>query len=279
VGRDDVLGQPFFELGDGQWDIPELRDLFSLVVPKTQAVVGYEVQHEFPGIGQRTYLVDARRLVHPDDNSTSILVLFDDVTERQRRDLEKDIILSETRHRMRNLFAVIRSLSMQIKVDGLTGSQYRDRFLARLEGTLRAQEISAASEPVELEDLIQRAVGDIAGTRVVFSGPPVIIEQGEIVALSMMFHELSTNSAKYGALSTSEGKISVSWSLESSAPDNGCMRCVWQEEHGPAVSPPQHKGFGTQLMHRMASHLGGSLELDYRPNGLEAVINFPSKPV
>lgn len=147
VDRDEVMGQTFFDLGNGQWDIAELRELFAQVVPKTQAVVGYEVQHDFPGIGRRTFLVDARRLVHPDDNSTSILVLFDDVTDRQRCDLEKDIILSETRHRMRNMFAVIRSLALQIKGDGLTGDQYRERFLARLEGTLRAQEIYATTDP------------------------------------------------------------------------------------------------------------------------------------
>jgi hypothetical protein len=129
-----------------------------MVVPKTKAIVGYEVQHDFPGIGRRTFLVDARRLVHPDDNSTSILVLFDDVTERQSRDSERDIILSETRHRMRNLFTVIRSLAMQMKFDGLTGRQYRDSFLAQLEGPFRAQEISATSEPMELQSLIAKAV-------------------------------------------------------------------------------------------------------------------------
>ena len=162
VERDDVFGRPFFDLGNGRWDIPELRELIANVVPKAHAVVGYEVKHEFASIGERTFLVDARRLVHPDDNSTSMLVLFDDVTERQRRDLEKDMILSETRHRMRNLFAVVRSLAMRIKVDGLTAADYRDRFLSRLQGTLSAQEVAASSEAVDLETLALQAVGETA---------------------------------------------------------------------------------------------------------------------
>ncbi|MFP3547349.1 PAS domain-containing protein [Rhizobium sp. SIMBA_035] len=85
VERDDLLGKSLFDLGDGQWDIPELRDLIVDIIPRAAAVIGYEVKHDFPGIGQRAFLVDARRLVHPDDNSTNILVLFDDVTQRQMR--------------------------------------------------------------------------------------------------------------------------------------------------------------------------------------------------
>jgi len=101
------------------------------------------VKHDFPGIGQRAFLVDARRLVHPDDNSTNILVLFDDVTERQRHDAEMDFLLSETRHRMKNLSAVVRALALQTEVEGKTAAECRLTFLGRLEVTLRAQEIAA----------------------------------------------------------------------------------------------------------------------------------------
>lgn len=134
-------------------------------------MVGFEVKHDFSDLGQRTFLVDARRLVHPDDKSTSILVLFNDVTEQQRRDAEKDFIVSETRHRMRNLFAVVRSLAMQMKVEGPTAAEYRGRFVARLEGTLRAQEIAATSEATDLETLVRQSVGDAVSARLVFDGP------------------------------------------------------------------------------------------------------------
>jgi len=143
VERDDLLGKSLFDLGDGQWDIPELRDLIADIIPRAAAVIGYEVKHDFPGIGQRAFLVDARRLVHPDDNSTNILVLFDDVTERQRHDAEMDFLLSETRHRMKNLSAVVRALALQTEVEGKTAAECRLTFLGRLEVTLRAQEIAA----------------------------------------------------------------------------------------------------------------------------------------
>lgn len=277
VERDDVSGRAFFDLGNGQWDIPDLRELIASVVPKANAVVGYEVKHEFANIGERTFLVDARRLVHPDDNSTSMLVLFDDVTERQRRDLEKDMILSETRHRMRNLFAVVRSLAMRIKVDNLTAAEYRDRFLNRLQGTLRAQEVAASSEAVDLETLALQAVGETAVPQLTCVGPTVVIAGHRIVSLSMILHELATNSMKYGALSVPGGKVHARWSMEP-APDGASqVRYEWREEGGPLVSPPQHRGFGSELIVRMATHLGGSAELSYHSHGLVVVLVFPSE--
>jgi two-component sensor histidine kinase len=167
---------------------------------------------------------------------------------------------------------------LQIKGDGLTGDQYRERFLARLEGTLRAQEIYATTEPIELRDLIQQAIGENVSERVDYRGPNVVVEPAKVVALSMMFHELVTNSLKYGALSTSEGKVSIGVSLEPDASRSVNVNCIWQEENGPEISAPQHNGFGTQLMQRMASHVGGTLKLVYHSHGLKAVINLPSDP-
>ena len=278
VERDDVLGEAFLDLGNGQWDIPELRHLLAAIVPRSQAVVGFEVKHDFPDIGERTFLVDARRLVHPDDNSTSILVLFDDVTERQRRDAEKDLIVSETRHRMRNLFAVVRSLAMQMKVEGQTAAEYRDRFLGRLEGTLRAQEIAATSEATGLETIVRQSVGETVATRLDCEGPSVTVEAARIVPISLIFHELATNSIKYGALSASEGRVHVTWSVDAATSTRTNVRCEWREVNGPPTSPPHHKGFGTELIKRMTSHLGGGAELNYSPHGLVAVVTFPCEP-
>jgi nitrogen-specific signal transduction histidine kinase len=131
VGRDDTVGRSLFALGGGQWDIPELRRLVSEIIPRSAAIVGYEVEGEFPTIGRRTMLVSARRLVHPDNNSTSILILFQDVTENRRSDAQKDILLAETRHRMKNLLAIVRSLGNQTEVEGRSGKEYRDAFLGR----------------------------------------------------------------------------------------------------------------------------------------------------
>ena len=275
VERDDILGQVFFELGNGQWNIPELRQLIGSIIPKAAAVVGFEVKHDFPSIGQRTFLVDARRLVHPDDNRTSILVLFEDVTERQRHDAEKDFIIAETRHRMKNLFAVVRALAMQTQAEGRSGVDYRDSFLRRLEATLRAQEIAAAVEATDLETLLRESVGEPAARQLFCDGPSVQIKDSRIVPTSMIFHELATNAAKYGALTNPDGELHVRWWLEDGPRNRKYLNCEWREVNGPSVKAPTRKGLGTELIEGTSAHLGGGVEIDFAPQGLTATIKLP----
>jgi len=124
--RDDVLGQNLFQLGNGQWDIRELRELLADVVPKARAVVDYQVTHDFPEIGRRTMLLTARRLQHPDENSTEMLLVFEDVTNQHHEDAAKDLLLAETRHRMKNLMAVLRAVASQTGTEGRTAEEYRE---------------------------------------------------------------------------------------------------------------------------------------------------------
>ncbi|SFB57313.1 Two-component sensor histidine kinase, contains HisKA and HATPase domains [Rhizobium sp. NFR07] len=275
VERDDLLGQSLFDLGNGQWDIPELRELIAGVIPKAAAVIGFEVKHDFPGIGQRTFLIDARRLVHPDDSSTNILVMFDDVTERQRHDAEMDFILSETRHRMKNLFAVVRALALQTEVEGQTAADYRQTFLGRLDVTLRAQEIAARNEKTDLQELVAKAIGEAWNDRISYNGPAVQLGPSKILAASMIFHELATNAVKYGALSASEGRVLIYWTVEEGLTGKTYLNCRWSEQNGPAVQPPRRKGYGTEMIEGTAAHLGGGVELSYPAEGLTATIRIP----
>ena len=140
-GRDDTVGHSLFSLGNGQWDIADLRRLLSEVIPRAAAIVDYEITHTFPDIGQHTFLVTARKLSHPDDNSQQILIVFTDITKRRRDSEAKDILLNESRHQMKNLMAVVRALASQTNTEGLTASQYRKTFLDRLEGLTATQEL------------------------------------------------------------------------------------------------------------------------------------------
>ena len=74
---------PLWELGDGAWDIPELRELLEEILPQSTTFDNYEVDHEFPKIGRKAFLLNARRLDH-DSQSGMILLAMEDVTERQR---------------------------------------------------------------------------------------------------------------------------------------------------------------------------------------------------
>ncbi len=275
VNREDIVSQNFFELGNGQWDIPELRQLISAVIPRAAAVIGFEVKHDFPAIGQRTFLIDARRLAHPDNNSPNILIIFDDVTERQRHEAEMDFIVAEMRHRLKNLAAVVRSVVKNTRADDPYLADFKEALLGRLDTTFQAQEVAARGEPIGYERLLRETVGPTVATRLECSGTRVELQSSKIVPVSMIIHELATNAIKHGSASMPGGKVRVTWELEAGGRGRTFLACHWREDGGPQVSPPERKGYGTELIEGLAAHLGGSVEITFAPDGLTANFKIP----
>lgn len=214
VDRESTIGHSLFSLGNGQWDIPELRRLFSEVIPKTQAIVGFEVSHDFPSIGQRTMLVSARRLVHPDNNSTTLLAIFEDVTELRKASAATDLLLAESRHRIKNMVAVAHGIAYGMPIEGLTAKEFREIFLGRLEAFLSAKDMveQSAEAGVELATLIEDAMRHVGSKQLKLEcGPSLQLEPQCVRPLRMIFHELLTNALKYGALSSANGVVHLSW--------------------------------------------------------------------
>ncbi|NYG46530.1 two-component sensor histidine kinase [Bradyrhizobium sp. IAR9] len=277
VVRDETVGRSLFDLGGGQWDIPELRRLVGEIIPRSAAVVGYEVTAEFPIIGPRTMLVSARRLVHPDNNSTSLLILFEDVTDRRQRDVQKDILLAETRHRMKNLLGIVRSLANQTDVEGRTAKEYRDAFLGRFQAVAEAETIAlAGSAEVNLSALVEQSLAAASAERYrITPGPAVRLSPRQIMPMSLILHELVTNAWKYGAFSNTEGLVHLSWRT-SEERGNTFLHIDWREENGPPVTAPTRSGFGSRLIDLSAVQgLRGAVELNYEPTGLRVHITAP----
>ena len=274
--REQTIGRSLFELGDGQWDIPDLRKLLADVVPRAAAVVGYKVEHDFPQLGPRTMLISARQLLHPDDNSTQMLVVFEDVTARQKADAAKDMLVAETRHRMKNLMAMLRAVARQTEVQGRSAEDYRDTFMGRFEAVLSAQEvISASSEGFDLGTLVEKALQPVAQGRAHIGVSPAIeLTQYQVQPMAMILHELTTNAVKYGALSNDSGLVQIGWNIEK---QDGADHLLldWREEGGPAVASPNRRGFGTKLIDYSARAEGGGAELDFDPKGLRIRITLP----
>jgi two-component sensor histidine kinase len=102
-------------------------------------------------------------------------------------------------------------------------------------------------------------------------GPEVTLNPRVALSLSMAFHELATNAAKYGALSTAEGRVEIRW--ETSRDE---LRIRWQESGGPPVATPLRRGFGTRLIERtVAGELNGKAVPDFAPTGLSCEIVMP----
>ncbi|MBB4366234.1 two-component sensor histidine kinase [Bradyrhizobium sp. CIR48] len=277
VARDETVGRSLFDLGGGQWDIAELRRLVGEIIPRSTAVVGYEVTAEFPTIGRRTMLVSARRLVHPDNNSTSLLILLEDVTDRRQSDVQKDILLAETRHRMKNLLGIVRSLANQTDVEGRTANEYRDAFLGRFQAVAEAETIAlASSAEANLSALVEQSLKVAGPERYrVSPGPAVRLNPRQIMPMSLILHELVTNAWKYGAFSSPEGIVHLSWRTPEEE-GKTFLHIDWREENGPPVTPPTRSGFGSRLIDLSAVQgLAGSVELKYEPTGLRVHITAP----
>jgi two-component sensor histidine kinase len=222
-------------------------------------------------------LVSARRLVHSDNNSTSVLMLFEDATEKRRREAEKDILLAETRHRMKNLLAVVRALATQTAVEDRSGEEYRDAFLGRFEALIRAEDFAlAGSAEGDLSALIEQALGPAGPERCrVDPGPPVRLKKSQVVPISLILHELVANALKHGALSRLGGFARLTWSVAPMA-GRSVLHLTWLEENGPPVTPPTRSGFGSRLIEYSAEQgLGGTAELKYEPTGLRAQVTAP----
>ena len=278
VGRDETLGRHLYDLGDAQWDIPDLRHLLEAVIPRSAAVEGYEVEHDFPGLGRRAVLLHARRLSHPDNNSAALLLAIEDVTERRRGERERELRYGELRHRVTNLLATVEAVARQTETEGRSAEAYRDAFLGRLEALVRAHMLAFAAEEggTDLAALVGGVLepyGD--GAVEVEAGPAAALPARQAQALALVLHELATNAVKHGALSTPRGRVRVGWEVEIAGIGAAArlLRLRWAERGGPRVRPPSSRGFGTRLIGTVAEHeLDGGAELSFAPEGLRAEI-------
>ncbi len=274
VDRYETIGQQLYELGNGQWDIPDLRQLLMQVIPRSTAIIDYRVEHDFPSLGRKIMLLTARTLHHPDGNSHLMLLSIVDITERAQRDAEKDMLFGELKHRMKNLLSVARSIARQAPTQGRSAVQYRDEFLGRFEALVEAQELGfIGDEATDIQALIERIIAPYAATPeavTIETDGAIILGSSALTSLGLVLHELATNAAKYGALSVPEGHLVIGWQVEHAA---GCIVITWLERGGPPVTPPAETGFGTKLIQTAMYH--GEVKQTYSPDGLEVQIYIP----
>lgn len=210
-----------------------------------------------------------------------VLRLSDDAQEeRQRASERQELLIAELNHRVRNILGLIRGLVRQSRAPGIDAGAYIRLLEGRIEALARAHDQITEDNwaPAPLGRLLRTEAAAYLGERsgrLEQDGPMVLLRPAAFSTLALVFHELMTNSAKYGALSDS-GTVSVRWWLDT----EGDCRIEWRERGGPAVQPPTRQGFGTTIIQRSVPYdLGGKATVRYPLTGLEAEFCIPARHV
>ncbi|ANU07109.1 HWE histidine kinase domain-containing protein [Paraurantiacibacter namhicola] len=201
--------------------------------------------------------------------------------ERKRADQQQQLLIGELNHRVRNILTLIRGLVNQSRADAtdidafsetITG---RVRALAMAHDNITREEWSAAP----LHELI-RAEGEAylqqKIDRILIEGEDVEVAPEAYTVIALVIHEMMTNSAKYGALCDSSGRLEIGTSLD----EYGDCHISWREAGGPPVKPPTRRGFGTTVIEKSIPHeLRGQAEVRYSLSGVEADFLIPARHV
>ncbi len=207
-----------------------------------------------------------------------------DATERRAAQEAQQLLTRELTHRVKNLFAITSGLVSMTARTARDPQQMADALRGRLAALSRAHEIvrpplgpeygppRTATSFARLIEAIVAPYKQEGGDRIVVGGPEVEVAGNAITSLALVLHELTTNAAKYGCLSTPTGRLSVRWDVA-----NDTVSLLWTETHGPGVTaPPSFEGFGHHLAQRsIGGQLGGTLEHDWRPEGLVVRMTLP----
>jgi two-component sensor histidine kinase len=129
-------------------------------------------------------------------------------------------------------------------------------------------------EGADLRAILEHETSAHGPSRIVLNGPPVALDPASALSFGMIFHELATNAAKFGALSSSDGRVLVDWSVANQADRR--LAVIWRETGGPEVTPPTRRGFGSRLIERNVRHdLAGAAKLVYANDGFVAELSVP----
>lgn len=198
-----------------------------------------------------------------------------DITERVRAEEQRELLLAELNHRVKNTLAVVQGLAYQTFRQ--TDTQPRKAFDGRLLALAKAHDLLTRShwESTSMHQLAADTLqlGGANRQRIRAEGPPVSLKPHAALTMALALHELFTNTLKYGALSCDTGTVSFCWKPDA---EERKLRIEWREHGGPRVTPPKHKGFGSLLLERtLAQDLEGRVELSFAPSGLVCVIEMP----
>lgn len=249
---------------------------------------GQPVAHEFrirrPSDGAFRWVRNTDFPLRDGEHIPRIGGITEDITEAKLAVEHQAVLLAELQHRVRNIMAMIRSVTQRTARNAQDVADYAALLSGRLMSLARTQALltRAANVCVDLASLLHTELSAQANdeSQYSLSGPPVGISPQAAEVLSLAVHELATNALKYGALSIAEGRIDVVWRM-STEQDRPVLRLQWTETR-PTIAnwtPPTRRGFGSELVERRVPYeLDGEGKVELTPEGARVSIAFPLQP-
>lgn len=231
---------------------------------------------------ERWYALTIEPQRGPGEHITGIIGGAVDITDRKEHETRIHLLMRELNHRLRNLLAVIQAIARQSAATSASSGDFLERFGARLQSLAESHDLLVRDnwKGSSMPEIVRAQLGhysDLIGMQIELLGEPMRVRPDAAQHIGMSLHELATNAAKYGALSTEAGKVRIRWSIEEDADGERRCRLSWQESGGPPVERPRRRGFGTVVIERaVAQALDGKVMIDYAPAGFSWLLDFPT---
>ena len=208
-----------------------------------------------------------------------------DVTDRLRAEERQALLIRELHHRVKNTLATVQAIVGSTARTASSIESFYEAFVGRIKSLAHTHSVltEATWQTASLRNLLvnelrpyaeAEAEGSADG-RITLDGPEIDLPSEMAVPVGMAIHELTTNAAKYGALSNRRGRVAVRWSLEPGG-KAGILHFAWRESGGPAVQPPRRQGFGSRLLQRvLTTQVQAEVTTDYAPDGFALTMVAP----
>ncbi|WP_108660249.1 PAS domain-containing protein [Acuticoccus kandeliae] len=267
--------------------LPE-EDREAIVAMKRQVIETKRPASAEVGVGsgaeRRWYDMHVEPNMRPDGTVSGVTGASIDITHRRRNEEQMRLVMRELTHRTKNLLTVVIAIARQTSTQAKTVESFIPALVGRLRALSAAQDLIVADEwaGVKIGDLISVLVGQYVpphSSRVMLTGPEVVLSPESSQNLGLAIHELAANAMQYGAFANTSGMLAVDWRVYE-APEGEKLEISWVETGGPPVAEPTTRGFGMTVIERNLSRaLGAEVDLTFPRAGLSAKITLPMKSV
>jgi PAS domain S-box-containing protein len=203
-----------------------------------------------------------------------------DVTERKRAEEHQRMLVAELDHRVKNVLATVSAVASRTQDTSRSGEDFVATLAGRIQSMAATHELLSSRQwkGVSLQELVRRVLAPyMTKSNTDLDGPELTLSSEAAQAVSMVLHELTTNAAKHGALSTDDGRVSVRWGRVLNGKPDARVRIAWQETAGPAVQPPKRSGYGMEVIRDLIPYeLGGTVDLVFAPAGVRCDLDIPA---